>query len=236
MSKDADINNFIDRSFRDIADQDYISARMSFHYYLFIPFIWLASQAIEKYLKAILLYNRKNTKNLGHDISKIYHDIPKKISNISLSFIDQDVEEFIERIDVLCKGGSIRYFENSYFITGNELLNLDKTIWHLRKHCFYGGNQKNRFLEKVINLTYPKYKDLKKQLMWRNSFFGKGRKWPLPLHSTLQNPTHRIEPDIFTELEKLVQFSKNEKAYFCNGLIKNKNKKKGGEGWREKLF
>jgi hypothetical protein len=51
-------NGFIDRSFRDVADQDCIAARIVHRYSgLDLQFLWLAEQAVEKYLKAILLYN-----------------------------------------------------------------------------------------------------------------------------------------------------------------------------------
>lgn len=59
MSGDeADLNNFATRSFRDVADQDYVLARIAYRSELYAQFLWSGLQAIEKYLKAILLYNR----------------------------------------------------------------------------------------------------------------------------------------------------------------------------------
>lgn len=58
MKIEALMNDFATRSFRDIADQDYIAARLSYRYGLYSQFHWQSLQAIEKYLKAILLYNR----------------------------------------------------------------------------------------------------------------------------------------------------------------------------------
>ncbi|WP_107804507.1 HEPN domain-containing protein [Nitrosomonas oligotropha] len=62
------INDFATRSFRDIADQDYIAARLSYRHGLYSQFHWQSLQALEKYLKAILLYNRIEAKNINHDI------------------------------------------------------------------------------------------------------------------------------------------------------------------------
>ncbi len=62
------INDFATRSFRDIADQDYIAARLSYRHGLYSQFHWQSLQALEKYLKAILLYNRIKATNINHDI------------------------------------------------------------------------------------------------------------------------------------------------------------------------
>ena len=62
MDKKILINDFAIRSFRDIADYDYISARMAYRAKLLPQFLWLGLQAIEKYLKCILLLNRIKAK------------------------------------------------------------------------------------------------------------------------------------------------------------------------------
>ena len=46
----AGLIDFIKRSFVDIADQNYISARILYRYNLKHDFLWAAQQAIEKYL------------------------------------------------------------------------------------------------------------------------------------------------------------------------------------------
>lgn len=63
MKKDQDkldrrINDFASRSFRDMADRDYIAARLACRAELMPQCLWSAQQAIEKYLKYILLVNR----------------------------------------------------------------------------------------------------------------------------------------------------------------------------------
>lgn len=63
------INSFARQSFRDQADRDYVAARLACRYELYRQFLWASQQAIEKYLKAILLYNRNEAKT-GHDLTK----------------------------------------------------------------------------------------------------------------------------------------------------------------------
>ncbi len=65
---DRKLNDLATRSFRDIADGDYIVARQAFRQRLIQQALWSSLQAIEKYLKAILLYNRVSSKNLSHNI------------------------------------------------------------------------------------------------------------------------------------------------------------------------
>lgn len=66
---EARLNSFASRCFRDVADRDYISARMCYRAGLISQFHWAALQAFEKYYKAILLYNRIKAKNVRHDLS-----------------------------------------------------------------------------------------------------------------------------------------------------------------------
>src|SRR5688572_4958760 len=58
LARSALLNNFAVRSFRDVADGDYIAARLSFRSQLIPQFLWQSLQAIEKYLKCILVLNR----------------------------------------------------------------------------------------------------------------------------------------------------------------------------------
>ena len=49
------VDAFIDMSFRDAADEDYIAARVAYRLELTHTFLWASLQTVEKYLKAILL-------------------------------------------------------------------------------------------------------------------------------------------------------------------------------------
>ena len=54
--RDRELNSWAFRSFRDIADGDYIAARMAYRAQLPVQFLWASQQAIEKYLKCALFH------------------------------------------------------------------------------------------------------------------------------------------------------------------------------------
>src|SRR5215468_6849430 len=70
MDHDALVNDFALRSFRDMADGDYIAARMACRAALLPQFLWASQQAVEKYLKCILLLNRIDAREAYHDLGK----------------------------------------------------------------------------------------------------------------------------------------------------------------------
>jgi len=238
------INDFINRSFRDIADKDYISARMAYRYGLEQQFLWAALQCLEKYLKAILLYNGKNTIKLKHSILDAYYEV-LNIQDIKFDF-PSDIETFIQYLDA---NGTNRYFEYPYSLLGDESLSLDRTVWHIRRYCYFlrakikntKGESVNLFpyeikkiqhkdflkrpnkyiifggfLEKVLN---KKKSELRKQLIWKNFYYGSYKKRIIKKYTkrmTSENPTHYLFPEVFSELEKIVYFSKDVKLYFKN--------------------
>ncbi|MRW88434.1 hypothetical protein GJ699_00350 [Duganella sp. FT80W] len=126
----AKINQFAIRCFRETGDADYIAARMAMRARLANPFLWSAEQAIEKYLKCILMLNRHSTKNLSHDIGAalalINESLPFKIS---LNEGEQQVFDHIAQ----CQGD--RYLIHSLSLDDYELLQLDHLVWHLRQYC-----------------------------------------------------------------------------------------------------
>ena len=48
--QDRELNSWAFRSFRDIADGDYIAARLAYRAQLPAQFLWASQQALEKYL------------------------------------------------------------------------------------------------------------------------------------------------------------------------------------------
>ncbi|MDD5277427.1 MAG: HEPN domain-containing protein [Methylovulum sp.] len=124
--------DYATRSFRDTADQDYISARMSYRAGLIEPFLWSGLHAIEKYLKAILLFNEKKSKKCGHNIEKLLHRV-KEIEGLDLR-LPESVESFIRYLN---RFGENRYFEGGVLLDSHALDNLDETVWYIRRYCFY---------------------------------------------------------------------------------------------------
>lgn len=129
MEKRILINDFATRSFRDVADQDYIAARLSYRHGLHSQFHWQSLQALEKYLKAILLYNRVKAKDINHDLDKAIKHTRKLPFLLKRSPI---TDKFIQHLSDF---GRFRYLESSYFIRGPKLAELDKAVWEIRRYC-----------------------------------------------------------------------------------------------------
>ena len=191
-------NAFIRESFRDTADHDYIAARVLHRHQLLGQFLWLGLQAVEKYLKAIILFNDGDTRNINHDIEKALEQA-EKIERLGMTISDRS-KRFIQYLNG--QGGN-RYFTWPRFVKGKELCHLDHTVWQLRRYCddfFYPWDhpillerQKSRlekahrerdrdknwatcrldqrgFLEQVLDTG--KHKELRRDLVWKNFYFG----------------------------------------------------------------
>ena len=229
------INDFATRSFRDSADQDYITARIAYRRNFDQQFRWCALQAVEKYLKAILLYNLVSAKGLGHDLVKALNRV-KQIPDLEFSMPTKGTEEFIEYIS---RYGADRYFSMPTHLPAEALLDLDKVVWSIRRYCFFMhqtieiegaihdlfGATKRRvtdpffeeqrhkyrifggYLEKVIDDRLPAYSDL----VWKNFFYGRVKKHKIKHfidRVSTATPTHAVRPEAFEAIAKFVYFPK----------------------------
>lgn len=176
-------------SLRNTADEDYIAARISYKLGLTEPFLWSSLHAIEKYLKAILIFNQKNTKKFGHDVVRLL-DAVRNIESLSNDFyLPEQAKLFIEYIN---EYGSNRYRIKTSFLDELTLFNLDLTVWHISRYCCYWNKEydetryrkvdfkqpvkkphtqrsNNDFLEEVINKESAAYP----YLDWNNYYYGK---------------------------------------------------------------
>jgi HEPN domain-containing protein len=126
---DRRINNFATRAFREVADRDYLTARLACRADLIPQFLWSAQQAIEKYLKCILLLNRIPAKSVRHDIAKaltLVAQLPFKVELCERS------KKFIAHVAAY---GEFRYLDVSTFAVGHVLVSLDLAVWELRRYC-----------------------------------------------------------------------------------------------------
>jgi hypothetical protein len=224
------LNDFATRSFRDVGDQDYISARMAYRASLYSQFHWAGLQAIEKYLKAILLYNRiqKPKRRIGHDLARALECAEQLPFEIKLSKPSRDI---IEHLDTY---GRFRYLESSYHVFDRELLKLDKAVWEIRRYCRvinYKLKVEDQQVEmlalnlaeieasdnappqnfKIIggmleNILDKKDHPARAALVWKNMFFNrhnrKGTKFRNPHHAT--NAPLSLRPELLTEVMKYV--------------------------------
>lgn len=229
---DRRINDFASRSFRDIADRDYISARLACRAELMPQFLWSAQQAFEKYLKYILLVNRIPAK-INHDIDealKLTEQLPFKLE------IRPRGRKFIEHVAQL---GEYRYLDVPTYVHGYVLLDLDMAVWDLRRYCqildVFGkklsseeqtmledaqatlrtSNDKpphefrlpRGFLEQVLdNKSHP----AREPLLWQNAFYGnrKRRFVKAKHHMQAANAPLFLYPDMLEELLKYVHIPK----------------------------
>lgn len=234
------INDFANRSFRDLADQDYISARIAYRKEFDQQFRWSSLQAIEKYLKAILLYNRVSTKSIRHNLNEALRRV-KAIEDLEF-WAPSDVEDFVDYLSIY---GPDRYLSHSTHLKESALLILDKSVWCIRRYCFFmrqvvksdSGDRhlfetirkraispyfeehphKYRifggYLERVIDKRLPAYYDL----VWKNFFFGKVAKRKIRsfrFRGSAQSPTHANHREIFDTLDSLVDFPKDVKRLY----------------------
>lgn len=243
----AELNDFAFRCFRDVADEDYIAARTAYRQRMSVTFLWSGQQALEKYLKCILLLNRVDSRSVGHDLEK------------ALTLVDQEVSYEIRRsestdrvIQIFDDFGQRRYLEAGFYIRGRELMWLDKAVWELRRYCrvldyCLGGKEGGKsmlsielsknmeaekrpphdfrihggFLERILNnYEHP----ARPSLVWHNLRFGKRRRKkvkPREYFYSLNAPL-TLRPELIHEVEKFVHLPSEVKKVFKKAAAENK--------------
>lgn len=222
------VNDFAIRCFRDVADRDYIAARMCYRAGLISQFHWTSLQAIEKYLKGILLFNRIKATDVKHSLSRALEHAKGLPFTLKLSVSSKQLIEHIESF------GRFRYLEISFHIEGPKLVQLDKAVWELRRYCrslnyemrLSDGSLKNMLelelnkidaserqpklasiaggvLEKIIA---DKRNPAREPLLWQNAFFGRRRRKMvrMQLHWHATNAPLTLHPEILDEVVRYV--------------------------------
>jgi len=216
------LNDIAKRSFRDVADNDYITARLCYINRLYPQFIWHSQQAIEKYLKAILLFNKQSAKRLGHNLQKSYERILNSASPLGLNLSEVTLN-YLSHLDTW---GENRYLEKAHFITpNNSIERLDKAVWEIRRFCRYlvNATRPDKLQLKAIQEAMPNKPATRiqngslediitnekhinhKALMSCNKYFG-GYEGELITPLSAINPTQTLYPEYFEELNKYIQF------------------------------
>lgn len=126
---DRELNHFAIESFRNVADADYIAARLAYLAQLPVQFLWASQQAVEKYLKFILFLERVRIRKLGHDLSLALKAIEE--AGVSLD-LTKSSQKFIKEID---RVGRFRYMEVSFVVWWHWIISLDRVVWELRRFC-----------------------------------------------------------------------------------------------------
>jgi HEPN domain-containing protein len=218
MTDDWLINDFAIRSFRNVGDEDYISARMAFRAALVTPSLWASQQALEKYLKCILLLNRIPGAHVGHKLGVALDAI--KASGKLLLELTRTTQTFIRYLDEL---GPFRYLEISNVAFGPDLIRLDRAAWELRRYCTLSDAPKQiklrqgvpppkvridgGYLEGVIDdIKNP----AREPLLWQNAFFGARRRRHVRRNTWIKasNAPLYLNPQILDEILKYVRLPK----------------------------
>jgi hypothetical protein len=220
--EDRELNAFALRSFRDVADADYIAARLAYRAQLPLQFLWASQQTLEKYLKFILFLERVKANDIRHDLRAALTRIETKTFPLGLC---DDSKEFIEHID---RVGRFRYLEASFVVTWPSIVSLDRVVWELRRFCtsepvprtlkLVGGQVPPRYridggyLEKVAD---HRANPAREHLLWHNGFMGRRRRTVTIRGSFIAvNSPLSVRPELVDRLGNLVFIPKEvAKAY-----------------------
>jgi HEPN domain-containing protein len=210
------LNDLAIRSFRDIADQDYIAARLAYHHKLPEPSLWQSQQALEKYLKCILLLQRIPANDIGHNLSKAVERI-QEIRSISVQLTAQTIS-FISHLDMY---GAERYLTTSSVAFGNDVVRLDRAVWELRRFCTLSphphklepkeGKRATRYsLRGWLEDVLAEDTDRRRALLRENGFWGSSRRTRVnvPGWVCCSNAPLYMHPEILTLATKYIQIPK----------------------------
>jgi len=181
------------------------------------PYLWACQQAIEKYLKCILLPNRISA-------PKVFHDLDKALaiaeSDLRLDLTPRS-QEFIRYIN---EYGGYRYLEISSFASGRSIIELDRTVWELRRFCTLDRGPremtlrsgvvppkvrlKGGYLEEIID---DKNHPARPPLVRGNGFFGPRSRKRVSVGSwtKLVNAPLSLHPEILDEVRKYIFLPKH---------------------------
>ncbi len=135
-------NEEIQICFVETADRDYIISRDLLRLGLKEEALFHISQALEKYLKSVLLYDNVSIKDHSHDIGKLRDQVKNTLNiNIDLIFSHRNhefsfydiVEQHVDRYGVI----SFPSFFSAFWTTPelNFVALLDEAIFNLRRYC-----------------------------------------------------------------------------------------------------
>lgn len=246
----AEINSYAIRCFRNVGDLDYIAARLAYRASLGAQFLWSAQQSVEKYLKCILILNRIETGDLGHDLQKALDRINTK-TDFTIIFKKSEQQIF----DQLNNFGANRYLEFSWAIFDHEIVKLDRLVWYLRQYCrpmadiIHDGKtipMRSKMIKSIessrdrspqlAHILGGKIEKILKQkdhparagLVWQNAWYCAKPRKSVRLHRRMQseNAPLYLRPEVIEYIEPLVYLSKSTKSGYRE--LANKRKKDKG--------
>jgi hypothetical protein len=222
ISTSALLNDFAVRCFRDIADGDYIAARMACRAGLLPQYLWAGQQAVEKYLKCILLLHRIPAQKVFHDLDAALRAIDNS-GKLQLG-LTKRARKYIGYLDIC---GRFRYLETSHWGEGRDIVRLDQAVWEIRRFCSLApvsveleeGSPPpmvtlvNGYLEGIIHGPQCL---ARRALVWQNAFFGKRARRTVTVGGWARgvNAPLALHPEILDEVTKYVFVPKEVRDYF----------------------
>lgn len=137
-------SSIIDNLFIETADNNYICARWCEQNDLVVDFFWQSAHCIEKYLKAILLYNGRSAKNHSHQIGILYKEVlifaRDLLPQLYMKPNNLDIWGWIPRSDIEIIGHLEKFGnpDNRYLIYGHnkraeDIHMIDELVFSLRR-------------------------------------------------------------------------------------------------------
>lgn len=244
---DVSLNDFAVRSFREIADGDYIAARLSFRASLMPQFLWQSLQAIEKYLKCILVLNRIKAPR-SHNLTELL-EVLERAKKFEMRMSVQ-THKFLQYLDTY---GRFRYYETPYYVIGDELFRLDKAVWEIRRyarvldhnvsladgrkvHLLSHELERNERAESLppqqFSIAGGQLEKILAQrdhpgrpaLVWHNLYFGAGHRTSVRHRKMMSagNSPLSLHPEILDEVLKYVFLPKDVVAAYREGSRETK--------------
>lgn len=192
-------SNVIDELYVHTADENYITARWCSIQRLHTDFAWSGVHALEKYIKAVLLYNGQPATKHGHDIVMLYESI-KPLANGLLP-------------STLAKPARLRI--SHWF---------ERTPEGFLKHLYGNGNADNRYLiyghdtrDEDIHMLDSMVFTIRRLICRLDEpFFNPGAippKSPIPTYRELLSKDPRYQPNQFMPLDDRIRSKKDEASH-----------------------
>ncbi len=147
MSASSDLqpykSSIIKEMFLHTADENYITARWCWRNRLMTDFFWNSVHALEKYMKAVLLYNGRSVQKFSHNLVELYDAVAGIAGSLLPAQLTQPQgytgywvaltpREFLEKLD---RNGNAdnRYLTFGYAQHAFYLPMVDAIVWQIRR-------------------------------------------------------------------------------------------------------
>lgn len=136
--------SIINEMYLHTADENYITARWCHDQQLWTDFFWNSVHALEKYMKAVLLFNGISVKKEGHGLASLYEKVERLAGALLPTLLTQppdlDIYHWVNRtpmefMKTLDDNGNAdnRYLTYGYSVHAWYIHMVDAMVWHIRR-------------------------------------------------------------------------------------------------------